>query len=503
MSENKPVKPYFQLDPEGKNDSVIEEGEPKQLVDLDEYYDKTDQKKATKMVTGAESYFSTGKLSKEVALMYGVKDARFFDPIASVANSRRGCEGFFESIISGFKKVVETIIKYIKMAVRWITGGVKALLGLRQSERRRKESLVVFKHFQEEIQEVMLTLGMPEYVADGDKFFEFLDTTKMRTPNITLLKHKLSSDYDSLKGVIEARPIREKTLNELTSISNIAIRNSVELKKMLKHEAQKVASKQLHPGSAYNHLLVQIKKCRSDLQFERLFSSIQAFIDTVYDVKISNDDIRTNFESFTRELNGKLEVKNIKIDSNSRQTIWRELQAATLNSAITKEQYEDALVGLDIPGIEELVNLKDADYVKVIGELVGAPDLIHEYQLYCVETRCFVTNVQLAINECNKLNNQIINIENGYVRTNLYYTGLLIKDLEKFKELNKSLPQGERLDLTDEGVYTRQIDFSVLNAQTFREKATDIFEQIVEVDLGGIKKSFNNLSKQLSVGITV
>lgn len=483
-------------------------GDNKQRIDLVEYYAETDQSGATAMVSGTEA-MSLGKISRRLAMQLKIKGASNFDPFPSERNARAGQEGFFSTIRDGFKTFIENIIKYIRMALDWVVDTVKSIFGFRKSARINQavnDSLVDMK---KEFANSLTGIGFPASEYNVENFIGHMPENTNRIGQMTLLKSKLASDEETIKGLQEALPLLQQTIAKLNRASERASQANKTLKRVIGEEYKRLTVRASNPQLAVasedspeaNRVLKACMEVNASLDTSGLATDVRAIYEALYSISFSNEELMEGFNVVRKRVQDTLVTESVKLNKTDISALMTGIQYLNQRYIeIGKDEVD--LSKIDFKALGSIINRDDATKVELMAKHLGNPALLGAYQETTVNIRnfsqfCFMISQSLLIVE-----QQVVNLCNWHNRANQYYYAGLMNDLEGIAKVNteaRLAGHHPRADIagypTDKFVFVKDED-----AQTLHEKIAAGFKFSVDVDLAGAKTSLNNFAKQTGWG---
>lgn len=483
-------------------------GDSKQRVDLVEYYAETDQDGATAMVSGTEA-MTLGKISRRLAMQLKIQGASNFDPFPSERNARAGQEGFFSTIKDGFKTFIENIIKYIRMALDWVVDTVKSVFGFRKSARINQavnDSLVDMK---KEFATSLNGIGFPAGDYSVENFIGRMPENTNRLGQMVLLKNKLASDEETIKGLQEAIPLLQTAITKLTRASEKATHANKTLKRVIGEEYKRLTVRASNPHLAVspedspeaNRVLKACMEVNVALDTTGLASEVRAIYEALYAISFSNEELMAGFSTVRKRIQDTLATEAVKLNKTDVSTLLTSIQY--LNQRyIEVGKNEIDLSKIDFKALGNIINRDDATKVEMMAKHLNNPALLTAYQETTVNIRNFTQFCFMVSNSLLIVEQQVVNLCNWHNRANQYYYSGLMNDLEGIAKVNtEARLEGHhpRADIagypTDKFVFVQGED-----AQTLQEKIAAGFKFSVDVNLGGAKTSLQNFAKQTGWG---
>lgn len=495
---------YFQLgDP---TDSYIP-GDNKQKVDLTEFYSETGQAKSTVMVMGTEE-LSLGKLSKRTAALCGLKNVGSYDPFPSERNARMGAEGLITTIVEGFKSFIETIIKYIRMAIDWVVDTIKAIFGFRKSARITKAIDDELGNMKNEFETTLKALGFPVAEYSVEKYIGELPHGKDRKVQLNLLKSKLEGDKESIEGLAASLPLLQQCAVKIKQAGEKATQKQKNLKKVIGDEFSRTRVRHatgnqvgVAQSTEANRVAAACQEVKLALDVNEISGTVAKLYEALYKVKFSNEELTNGFNEVRTKLQATVKNETVKLSPQNTTEIMMTIQYLNARYQEINDNEID-LSKVNWKAIGQVVDAGDAEKVKAIANFYGYPPLLANYQEMSVALRnytqfCF--NVTQALMVVQK---QIQNLIEWHHRCHAYYYAGVMGDIEGvIKAVKDAQAKGHPFPADAHGVpqipcvYIREAD-----AKTLAEKASANIKFIIENDIGNTKTIINNFSKQIGFG---
>lgn len=513
---NEYLDPYKQI-ATGHPDDSYEPGTDKQRIDLTEMYKETQQDDATMMVTGIES-MQLGKFSRRVAAHFKLAGYEQYDPFPSERNARAGAEGFFGTIMEGFKTFIENIIKYIRMAVNWVVDTVKGIFGFRKSARINKEINDNLGKMKQEFVTTLSGLGFPAEDYNLENFLQNLPPNQDRVAQLTLLKSKFETDKESIDSLAEALPLLQQCMVKLKQVADRVTKANQSLKVTIGKEYTKVrvrASNPVHERTLetspeVNRLMKEILEIASILDVDGITSQVSKLYDVLYKVKFSNEELQNGFSECRKKIQDTVVTEVVKLNKQDVPTILATIQYLNARYIEITDNTVD-ISKIDFKNLATIVDRGESDKITEISNYYyqhqkfgsGFVTLQQAYQQMCVDVRnytnfCFSVSQSLMVVE-----RQASNLVDWYNRAHAYYYHGLLGDIDTMAKLNlEARKKGHNPSADVEG-YPYNADAVFIkgaDAKTFLERNAATMNVIVEQDLAGVKTSFNNFAKQTGWG---
>jgi len=495
---------YFQL---GEPVNSYQPGENKQKVDLTEYYKETGQDDATVMVMGTEE-LNFGKLSRRTAILLKLKRSRAYDPFPTERNARMGAEGLITTIVDGFKTFIETIIKYIRMAIDWVVDTIKGIFGFRKSARIEKAIDDNLDAMKKEFEATLLGLGFPVSEYNVEKFVGELKPGQDRKLQLVMLKNKLEGDKEAIDGLGKSLPILVQAMAKIKQANEKLGVKTKALKKAISDEFSRTrvrhATNNPVSGSASTEVLRVLTACQEvklALDVNSIAESVGALYNTLYGIEFTNDELTNGFTAVRSKLQSLVKTESVKLTPQKTSEIFLGIQYLNARYQELSDNEID-LSKVDWRALGQVIDKGDADRVNTIANYFGATNqLLPTYQETTVAVRnytqfCFnITQALLIIEK------QISNLVEWHRRCHAYYYAGVIGDVETVVNMVKEArakghnPLANGFDVPVGMVYIREAD-----AKTLGEKAAANINFIITEDIAGVKTSLNNFSRQIGWG---
>lgn len=513
MSDN-PVSSYLQLgDPV---DAYVPNENPAQLIDLDEIYRDTDQDGKSAMVAGAESV-SLGKLSRELALKFNVPNAHQLDPYNSPRNAVVGTEGFFSTMVEGFKAFVEGIIKYVRMVFNWVANNVKALLGFRKSERIEKAITESLPGLQQEFKDTLTSLGFPGQQYNLEKFIGDLPHAMDRVGQLHLMRSKFDTDKDAIEGLTKSLPLFQECIALLNKASDRAVRASEQYRRVIKDVYSQIRvrkDKQDHvtltlEGRAENSpelykLMTANREVFKSLDTQEISGKVVSLLEGLYKVKFTNEALTDGFNLARKELDNAVAQEAVKLTQVNLPLIMAEIQELNTRYVEISDHSVD-MSGINLRKLGEVVDKTDADKVQTIADYLGVVNPVKEYQELALALRNYSNFCQMVSRQLLIVGSQCTNLSRWYARAHLWFIHGILGDMNKLREVMLEARQdGHKPQADANGNPTFRLEFiPEADAKTFMENFTATNQKILDEDIAELKTKYNNLVKQVGIGSTL
>lgn len=502
-----PVSAYLQL---GEPVDSFQPGNDKQLVDLDEYFQETDQPQANAVVQGTES-LALGVLSREVAMQLGLKNAGDMDPFASARNAVMGTEGFISTIVEGFKTFIENIIKYIRMACNWIADTVKTIFGFKKTERIEKAYEASYDNLRKEFMDTLTGLGFPGHEYNLEAFIGKFPPATGRMAQLHLMKSKFATDEEAIKGLTESLPLLQQCVGKLTQCSDKAIKSYDHLKRVIKEEYNKsrarVALNEPVNSAGESPEVNRVVKACMDVQLTldtvALQQDVAKLMQGMYNVSFENDALTEGFSEFRKKIDTQVAAEVVKITPANIGLVMNEIQILNARYVDIADNTID-MSRINLKALGEAVDKTDADKVKAISDTFGHPAPVTAYQQTAVAQRNFVQFCQAVSRQLLVAQRQIYNLVAWHARCNLWYYHGLLDNFAQLRAISaEAQKEGYKGTLHADGSPMIQMDFiPEADARTFVEKFGVDFKNVYEQDIAGLKTTYNNFVKSSGWGQT-
>jgi len=475
-------------------------GENKQRVDLTEYYQVSDQNNATVMVMGSEQ-LALGTFSKQIARHLKLQGVEKYDPFPSQRNARMGAEGFFTAIYDGFKTFIETIIKYIRMAIDWVVDMVKGIFGFRKSERITKAIDDSLGDLKKEFEDTLISFGFNIAEYNVEKFLGDLPKGQDRVAQIHLLKNKLDSDIDQVKKLGTCVPLIQQLNGKVKMAGDKMGLASKRLKKVIldEYNRSRVRAKAGNRvGGDDSSEVTVINKALHETMLSLDVSEVTGLMSKLYkdlySLDFSNEELANKFDQVQKRLASEVTasasvVRGVDVSATL-------LEINRLNARY--QELVDSEVDIskvDWKALGEIVDKSDMDKIATIAGYYNTPQLLADYQALSVEVRNF-TQMCYAINkEVLRVERQIVSLVEWYGRIHAYYYSGVMGDIEALEKIVTAARAKGLSPIIEGRVFIKDAD-----AKTFGEKLTANVNFAIQNDIGGVKTSLNNFTKQIGAG---
>lgn len=499
---------YKQVGSSSPTDSY-QPGSGKQRVDLDEYYKETGQQEGTVMMQGFEQ-LSMGKLSRDVAKFLDLPGASKYDPFPSERNARTGTEGFFSYVAEKFKEGVDTIIKYIRMAIDWVVDLIKTIFGFRKSARITKEIDDSLDDLKKDFAETLKGLGFPAKDYNVEAYLGELPAGKSPVMQLHILKSKMDKDVDSIAGLSQALPLIKDAVAKLTQSSNKVDGATSRFKRTLKEEHKQYVvrrgrGERLSMGDAPEAVRVvkAIEEVKSALDIQPIGVVVGKVYEELYKISFTNEELTEGFDKVRAKLKQDIHTQTVKLSPQDIPQLFTNIQA------LNKRYQEISDKQLDLSGIKwkelgDVIDKSDADKIDDMNDFYGYTklptqhQLNAEYQRMTIEVRnftqfCFSVSQSLMI-----VQKQIINLVEWHNRTHAYYMGGVIGDLDiMMAAIADAKKKGHKPVVDSKGRPQPLMFIKEADAKTFMERASGTLHAVIEPNLKELKETYNNFARQV------
>lgn len=502
-----PVQSYLQLST--PTDSFLP-GDDKQLVDLDEYYEETDQGHATDMVMGAEA-MSLGKMSRAIAAKLGLPNVQAYDPFPSQRNSVVGAEGFFSTMYEGFKTFVENIIKYVRMAFSWVANTVKGIFGFRNSERIDKAIETSLPNLMEEFKTTLSGLGFPSNEYNLAAFIGRLPNGVDRLGQLTLMKSKFETDKEAMQGLTDALPLLQQCIAKLNEGSGKTVKAFDTYKKVIRDEYNRTRVRKIkddhvegRDSPEINRLVTAAQEVMKGLNPQALTSEVAKLLSTLYKIEFTNEALTEGFDKVRKNLDASIVTHSVKLTPVDVSEIMNNIQSLNARYVQISDNQID-MSGINLRALGEAIDKTDADKVRALAEYYGVPQPVTTYQETAVGVRNYSNFCQMVSRQLLVVERQVNALVRWYARGHLWYMHGLLGDMEKLRQLNlEARAHGHNPQANQEGYTTIEMEFiSEADAKTFMEKFAGTSKEMFDENIGDLRTKYNNLVKQLGIGKTL
>lgn len=504
---NRPTASYFQLS--SPSDAYVP-GDDKQLIDLDEVYRETNQSANNVMVQGIEA-FSLGTFSRDLAVELNLPDSSKYDPFPSAHNSVLGAEGFFQTVYDGLEKFIEGIIKYIRMAFNWVVQGLKGFFGFKKSERVEKAINDALPSLNEEFQKTLLSLGFPVGDYNLEKFIGNLPKGVDRIDQLTLMRSKFDTDKGAIEAMVAGLPAIQQVIAKLSDTSSRTVKAFDQYRRVIKDEYNKTRVRSSNfdriAGSESpeaNRVFTAGLEALKALDTEALGNDVVKMLNALYKVEFSNDSLKDGFEKIRKELEDQVTTQTGKVAPGDMAEIMSTIQ--TLNAHYLKVADNSVnMTGVNFRDLANCIDKTDADKVKFISTYYKVDQPLIIYQQVSVAMRDFSTFCQMVTRQLTVVQRQINNLARWYARAHLWYMHALLNDLDTIQKINlESVKDGTGIHIDAAGNHTFKYEMiDDADAKTLLEKIAGTNRELIDADIAEIKTKYNNLVKQLGVGMTI
>jgi hypothetical protein len=490
---------YYQVGNSDPTDGYIP-GENKQRIDLTEFYETNDQESATVMVMGTEE-LRLGKLSRRTATLLGLSGTESYDPFPSERNARMGTEGFFSTVVDGFKSFIEAIIKYIRMAIDWVVDLIRGFFGFRKSARITNEINNSLGDMKIEFAKTLNGLGFPGDVYSVEAYLGDLPPGRDRDAQLHLLRSKFANDSDQIQKLSESVPLLQQAMVKIKQISERVEKSQKGFKKTLAEEFTRTRVRHSTnnmgaPFTEVNRILKAVEEATLSLDSSELVDLVSKLYNTLFDIKFTNDELTNGFSNTQKKLQESVKLEVVKLDKvNVGQTLENIQYLNTRYMEMVDNEIDISKVNWKAIG--DTVSRSDAEKIQALSTYYSNPNILSQYQKMSVQVRSFTQFCFFITSELKRVEKQIVDLVSWHQRTHAYYYAGFMNDLEKIQAIVIEAREKGKAPIigNDHMVFIKAAD-----AQTFMEKLSANINFGLENDIGGLKTRINNFTKQTGWG---
>lgn len=505
--ENDLLDDYQQVGVGSPTDSY-KQGTGKQLIDLTEYFDTTEQANVNSMVTGAEA-FASGMVSRSDIVKLKLPDAHKYDPFPSERNARMGAEGFFGSIMDGFKKIIESIIRYIQMGIEWIVTHVKEFFGFQKTERQREAVRKAIPKLEDEYERTLAAFGIDKSLYDVQSLIENLGDELGRNDRLTIVVGKLQSDEEAIQALVDSIPLFKKVAQAIRRNSSNVTRAAKDLKRTIGEEANKLKVRK-HDNHRDNSskeaitVLTAINETEQVIADSGISDQVANLFKTIYGVEFkSSEKTNTNFKETIASINNFIVQRSISAVSVGNK--------GGIQDAIMKldELYQDDLgreinlADVNWREVGRIVDMTDAEKIEYISKTTGDVSVRAAYAKLAAQLRTFTTESAIVTRELVRLEAKIQELILAQQRVKFYIMALVTNNWDAIEAVTEAaLKSGHpnALDVKNGIPNPKYIEmFKGSGAQTTLEKFAADSKFMIDNDLAGLKTRVNAFAKQIGV----
>lgn len=475
-------------------------GENKQRIDLTEYYQVSEQNNATVMVMGSEQ-LSLGRFSKQVARHLKLKGVENYDPFPSERNARMGAEGFFSAVYTGFKDFIETIIRYIRMAIDWVVDMVKGIFGFRKSERITKAINDSLGDLKKEFEDTLISFGFNVAEYNVEKFLGSLPKDKDRVAQIHLLKNKLDSDIDQVKKLAASVPLIQQLNVKIKQATDKVTIAQKRLKKVILDEYNR--SRVRHKsgnhvaGESSTEVIVITKAMNETLLtfgVEEISGLMSKLYKDLYSLDFSNEELANKFDQVQNRLKTEVVASASTVAGVDVSATLLEIQRLNVRyQELVDDEVDISKVNWKALG--EIIDKSDSEKISAMATYYNAPQLLSDYQMLSVACRNFSQMCYSINKEVLRVERQIVSLVEWYGRIHAYYYSGVVGDIEAVEKIVAEARSRGLSPIIEGRVFIKDAD-----AKTFGEKLTANVNFAIQSDIGGVKTNLNNFTKQIGAG---
>ena len=503
MSE-RPLSEYTQLGKDNTNAYQPSDDDDKQRIDLDEFYETCEQTGVTAMVNGAEAYFSHGVLSKATARLCGIKGCENFDPVPSRFNARLGGESFVTEIVDGFKKFIENIIKYIKMAVNWLIDIVKTLFGYKKTHRQVDQAAKEMENIKKEFNELLKGLGFPAGTWDLENFIGNPDMSFDRLSAFKILRSKFVDDEEAIKRLGESLPTFITTLGYMNDASKKMRRASDNFHRTIQNAAHQVQKQKTGGMPELELIKVAANEIKLATNFDEVAGKLSELLTSLYmtkdkENKFSSEALQEGFMAIKAQLAGLVHVSVVSMKSvPDKATLLSKVAEASVRYEQLRETDID-ISTIDFKLYSNIISQEDSKIIMDLDHLTNCGGaLIASYNSTAKLVRDYTQFCHSIMTELNKVYKQLESLWLWHTRSQQMIYFYVLKDLETITELNKQyMAAGMNPYANGEGIPRVDAFINYDDRVTLFEKIAGTANDLLEANINGIMDSIKEAGRNM------
>jgi hypothetical protein len=257
-------------------------------------------------------------------------------------------------------------------------------------------------------------------------------------------------------------------------------------------------SGEVHPGlPEANRVAKAINEAKLAIDAQGLVSDVVALLNTLYQVKLSNEELESGFDKVRASLQSSLEttsVKITKVNVGLVTTVITNLNARYIEVA----DDEIDLRKVNWKSIGGLLDVEDTKKVQFIADHTSAQQLVSEYVQTAADVRNFANFCFVITQQLNIVQKQVANLVGWHNKATAYYHSLIIGDIQTMMAID-ALARNQGLDgapKDKKGVFKFNV-LKEVDAQTFIEKTGVQTQKVLEHDIAGLKSNLKAFTNQI------
>jgi|AGFS01.1.fsa_nt_gi hypothetical protein len=474
-------------------------------IDMTEIINYDKQLKVTKVVSGVESFISTGQLDAATALYLGVKaKPGSMDPLGSTYNTRFGGEGFFQSTLKALETGIVAVIRFIKKIVLWVVDKIKVVFGLKPSDRQAAAVKEKMPEIKQQLGAYLLAMGFPAHLVDLDKFLEDVPDGRFNK-SIKYLSSKLVSKEHYLENFTQIPGLIQGVCATISK----GVKKAKLAKKRFSDKLEYIVRKSKernfnfdYEGGALREAMLEVIQ---SLNYKDITPQLSKLLEVVMQQTYTEDDFAKHSIEIAQKITASLITAQQSADVEFVRKIEQILAKTTVeNFEKLDEQKNDLSEAMKdlfgFAGTEELTQ------VAMISNLSNDGRYLGFYQQMAGAVNVYTNFTKVTVEILRMAGTTFSDLGNWYSKANAFMLAAVANDVDTISKMmlaaqQKALKEGRpfTVDMYPNGV-PKLVAVPEAEAQTFLEKAADVSSLVIENNLLNIRTAVNNFGKDVGMG---
>lgn len=474
-------------------------------IDMTEIIDYDKQLKVHKIVSGVESFVSTGKLDATTALYMGVATRPTkMDPLGSAYNARFGGEGFFQTTMKALENGILAVIRFIKKIALWVVDKIQILFGLKPSDRQAAAVKEKMPEIKQQIGAYLLAMGFPAHLVDLEKFLEdmpdgrYNKSLKFMSTKLVSKEHYLEN-FTQIPGLIQGVCA---AIAKGTKKAKLA-------KKRFSENLQFIVRKSKEPGFDFDYqggvLREDMMEVIRALNYSEITPGLSKLLGVVMQQTYSEDDFAKRSIEIAQQITASITTAQQAADVPFLKKVDQILAKTTIENfehlAGQKKDMHETM--------RELFNFTSADelsQITMLSNLTGDGRYLGFYQQMAGAVNVYTNFSKVTVEILRLAGTTFSDLGNWYAKANAFMLAAVANDVQTVGKMmleaqQRAMREGRpfTVDMYPNGV-PKLVAVTEAEAQTVMEKAADISDLVIENNLLNIRTAVNNFGKDAGLG---
>lgn len=480
------------------NGTEIIPGEGDQLIDLDANY-STSGASIQDVIDGIEQFYDKRLLSKELAETVGVQGTEYYDPMPSRRNAVLGGESFITAVKDGFIRFIKFIIDFIAKCGNWIKERIKVITGFQKTSARIKAAESIREDLEKELKKTFAGLGVPTSCYSIDRLVESAPNAVSRLAMIKYLQTGMKSEEEMVAALCATLPLLSKLNAELAKSSS----KIVQVKKKLTRHINMLKSKMQQNKVTDNEvveLLALLQEVKvSGLQYDNILVLLNDVTKVFYSLDLDKSKLAQGFMGVRQQLDELRKATQSRMNTEVINALYRDI--ATLNNIVANTQASAFdFTWVDADELKTTVNLKEAEFIKALGDKIGDVNVVQQYQQMSNVVKDFSNVIDIAAKMATDVGREIDNYQLWKARADGLLAAYATNDIEIIKKVLKEYIDNGVLDVNS-------LSKMVLVPQEYGNKivegSAELIQGVLDANLNGIKDTLNTFARQIGLNLRI